>query len=163
MAKASEAPSEMIGKPAPAFSLPDQEGKTHNLADYKGRHVVLFFYPKDDTPGCTKESCGFSNLLPEFEKQNVVVLSVSILDADSKAKFAAKHGLQHVLLSDEDHAVAEKYGVWQEKSMYGKTFMGINRETFVIGPDQTIVAHWPKAKGSEDHPAEVLEWLQEKT
>lgn len=88
-------------------------------------------------------------------------MSISILDSASKAKFAKKHNLEHILLSDEDNAVAEKYGVWKEKSMYGKKFMGINRETFLIGPEQKIIAHWEKAKGSEDHPAEVLEWLKE--
>lgn len=88
-------------------------------------------------------------------------MSVSIMDSASKAKFAKKHGLSHVLLSDEDNVVAEKYGVWKEKSMYGKKFMGVNRETFVIGPDGIIAMHWPKAKGSEEHPAEVLGWLKE--
>ena len=158
--KASETPSEMIGKKAPAFSLPDQDGKTHKLADYKGKNVVLFFYPKDDTPGCTKESCAFTNLKPEFEALNTVVMSISILDAASKSKFAKKHNLAHVLLADEDNKVCEAYGVWKEKSMYGKTYMGVSRETFVIGPDQKIIAHWPDAKGNEEHPAEVLAWLK---
>lgn len=156
-----ETPSEMIGKKAPAFSLPDQDGKTHKLADYKGKNVVLFFYPKDDTPGCTKESCGFTSSLKEFEALNTVVMSISILDSASKAKFAKKHGLQHLLLADEDNAVCEKYGVWKEKSMYGKTYMGVSRETFVIGTDGKIAMHWPKASGSEEHPIEVLVWLKE--
>lgn len=162
MAKATDpTTSEMIGKKAPAFTLPDQDGTKHKLADYKGKNVVLFFYPKDDTPGCTKESCGFTSHLKEFEKLNTVVMSISILDSASKKKFATKHGLEHVLLSDEDQSVVEKYGVWKEKSMYGKKFMGVNRETFVIDADGKIIAHWEKAKGSEDHPAEVLEWLKE--
>ncbi len=152
--------SEMIGKKAPTFTLPDQEGKKHKLSDYKGKNVVLFFYPKDDTPGCTAESCGFTANLKQFEKLNTVVMSISILDSKSKAKFAAKHGLQHILLSDEDKTVLEKYGVWVEKSMYGKKYMGVSRETFVINPDGKIVAHWPKAKGSADHPTEVLDWLK---
>ncbi len=154
--------SDLVGKKAPAFTLPDQEGKKHKLSDYKGKHVVLFFYPKDDTPGCTAESCGFTSLLSDFEAVDAVVMSISMLDSKSKAKFAAKHGLQHLLLSDEDKKVCEKYGVWVEKSMYGKKYMGISRETFVIGPDGKFIAHWPKAKGSADHPVEVLEWLRER-
>lgn len=161
MAKAAEPQSEMIGKKAPAFTLPDQDGKKHKLSDYKGKNVVLFFYPKDDTPGCTKESCGFTASLKQFEKLNAVVMSISILDSASKKKFAEKHGLQHVLLSDEDHQVIAKYGVWKEKSMYGKKYMGVNRETFVIGPDGKIIAHWEKAKGNEEHPKEVLAWLKD--
>lgn len=125
------------------------------------RQVICFVTLQLGTPGCTKESCGFTAHLKDFEKLNAVVMSISILDPKSKKKFADKHGLQHILLSDEDSAVAEKYGVWQEKSMYGKKFMGISRETFVIDPQGKIAAHWPKAKGSEDHPAEVLEWLRE--
>ena len=160
MANASEPQSDMIGKKAPAFSLPDQDGKTHKLSDYKGRNVVIFFYPKDDTPGCTKESCGFTSHLAEFDKLNTVVMSISILDSASKAKFAKKHKLAHILLADEDHAVCEKFGVWGEKSFMGKKYMGVGRETFVIGPDGKIVMHWPKASGSAEHPAEVLEWLR---
>ncbi len=153
--------SEMIGKKAPAFTLPDQEGKKHKLADYKGKNVVLFFYPKDDTPGCTKESCAFTNLKPKFEKLNTVVMSISILDSASKAKFAEKHGLSHLLLADEDRSIVEKYGVWKEKNMYGKKYMGVSRETFVIDESGKIIAHWEKAKGNEEHPQEVLDWLKE--
>ena len=152
--------SDMIGKKAPAFSLPDQDGKRRKLSEFKGKNVVLFFYPKDDTPGCTKESCGFTASLKDFEKLNAVVVSISVLDPKSKSKFAAKHGLQHILLSDEDGAVCAQYGTWKEKSMYGKTYMGVSRETFVIGPDGKIAMHWPKAAGSEEHPAEVLAWLK---
>jgi peroxiredoxin Q/BCP len=158
--KTEETASEMIGKKAPAFSLPDQDGKTHKLSDYKGSMVVLYWYPKDDTPGCTKESCGFRDLTKEFAKLGVVVLGASMLDSKSKKKFADKLSLKFPLLADEDNKVAEAYGVWKEKSMYGKTYMGISRETFVIGPDGKIVMHWPKASGSEEHPAEVLEWLK---
>ncbi len=151
----------MTGKKAPGFSLSDQQGRTHALGSYKDKWVVLYFYPKDDTPGCTKESCGFRDLTAEFAKAGAVVLGCSILDGASKKKFAEKHALNFPLLADEDNKVAEAYGVWQEKSMYGKKFMGINRETFVIAPDGTIAAHWPKAKGNEEHPAEVLAWLKE--
>jgi peroxiredoxin Q/BCP len=157
--KKSDAPSDRIGQPAPAFSLPDQDGTTHSLADYAGRTIVLFTYPKDSTPGCTKEACGFRDLKAEFEAKNAVVLGLSILDSASKKKFADKHGLNFPLLADEDHAVAEQLGVWKEKSMYGKTYWGISRETFVIGPDGEIVMHWPKAKGNAEHSQVVLDWL----
>ena len=108
------------GKKAPAFSLKDQEGRSHKLADYAGTPVVLYFYPKDDTPGCTQESCDFQARLPALKKAKVVVFGVSILDEKSKAKFAGKHGLTFPLLADAGHEVAEKYGVWQEKARYGR-------------------------------------------
>src|SRR5437870_2822874 len=104
------------GKKAPAFSLKDQHGKVHRLADYAGRPVVLYFYPKDDTPGCTREACDFRDALPKFKPSNAVVLGVSILDEASKAKFADKYDLNFPLLADADHEVAEKYGVWRQKS-----------------------------------------------
>ena len=113
------------------------------------------------TPGCTKEACGFRVHSAEFEKMGVQVFGVSILDSASKKKFADKHSLNYPLLADEDNAIAEKYGVWKEKNMYGKKFFGINRETFVIDPDGKIAMHWPKAKGAEEHSQEVLEWLKE--
>src|ERR1043165_5126575 len=112
------------GKKAPAFSLADQDGKTHKLADYAGRPVVLYFYPKDDTPGCTKETCAFRDNLPKFKTSKAAVFGVSILDEKSKAKFAKKYDVTFPLLPVEDHAVAEKYGVWQKKSLYGGRFMG---------------------------------------
>lgn len=161
--KSAETPSKMIGTKAPAFSLPDQDGKVHKLADYKGKWVVLYWYPKDSTPGCTAQSCGFRDNIKAFEKLGAVVLGISILDSKSKKKFADKFSLNFPLLADEDHAVAEKYGVWGEKSFMGKKFMGISRETFSISPDGKIAMHWPKAKGSGDHSAEVLEWLRNKT
>lgn len=153
----------MTGKPAPAFSLQDQDGKTHNLADYKGQWVVLYWYPKDDTPGCTKESCGFRDLNKEFAKEGAVVFGVSILGTDSKAKFAKKYNLNFPLLADEDNKVAEVYGVWKKKNMFANMFMGISRETFLIGPDGKIAKHWEKAGGNEEHSAEVLAWLKTQT
>ncbi len=162
MAKESGTPSQMINKNAPAFALPDQNGKTHNLSDYAGKYVVLYAYPKDDTPGCTAETCGFRDLSAEFAKVGAVVLGISILDSKSKRKFADKLGVSFPLLADEDHQVAEAYGIWKEKSMYGRKYMGVSRETFVIDPDGRIAAHWPKAAGSADHPAEVLAWLRER-
>ena len=148
------------GQAAPKFELSDQEGKTHKLSDYKGKWVVLFAYPKDMTPGCTKEACAFQDLSGEFGRKNAAVFGISILDTKSKAKFAAKHGLTFPLLADPDHEVLEKYGVWKEKSLYGRKFMGISRETFVIDPAGKIAKHYPKAKGNEEHPQEVLEWVK---
>src|SRR5688500_847003 len=148
------------GKKAPAFSLPDQAGKTHNLADYAGQPVVLYFYPKDDTPGCTTESCAFQDNLPKFKKGKAAVLGVSVLDSKSKAKFADKYGLKFPLLADEDHAVIEKYGVWQEKSMYGKKYMGVARTTYLIGPDGKVVKRWDGVK-VDGHAEEVLAAVQQ--
>ena len=143
------------GKKAPAFSLKDQTGKTHSLGDYAGKPVVLYFYPKDDTPGCTTESCAFQDNLPKFKSSKAVVFGASILDEKSKAKFAAKHNLTFPLLADADHAVAEKYGVWQEKSRYGRKYMGIVRTTYLIGPDGKVAKRWDKV-GVDGHADEVL-------
>jgi thioredoxin-dependent peroxiredoxin len=143
------------GKKAPAFALPDQSGKVHKLSDYEGQPVVLYFYPKDDTPGCTKESCAFQDNLPKFKKSKAAVLGMSVLDSKSKAKFAEKYGLHFPLLADENHAVMEKYGVWQEKSMYGKKYMGVGRTTYLIGPDGKVVKRWDGVK-VDGHAEEVL-------
>lgn len=147
------------GQAAPKFELADQEGKKHKLSDYKGKWVVLFAYPKDMTSGCTKEACGFRDLAKDFAKRNAAVFGISILDSASKAKFAKKHGLNYPLLADPEHEVLEKYGVWKEKSLYGRKFMGISRETFVIDPEGKVAKHYPKAKGNEEHPQEVLTYL----
>jgi peroxiredoxin Q/BCP len=144
------------GKKAPAFALKDQQGNVHKLADYAGRPVILYFYPKDDTPGCTKESCEFQATLPKFKSQKAAVFGVSILDEKSKAKFADKHGLTFPLLADADHAVADKYGVWQEKSLYGRKFMGIARTTYLIGPDGKVQQRWDNVK-VDGHAAAVLD------
>jgi len=143
------------GKKAPAFALKDQEGKVHRLADYAGQPLVLYFYPKDDTPGCTKESCAFRDNLPRFKKGKAAVLGVSILDEASKARFAKKHGLNFPLLADADHEVAEKYGVWQEKSNYGRKYMGIARTTYLIGADGKVQKRWDKVK-VDGHAEAVL-------
>jgi len=147
------------GDKAPAFALDDQGGQTHRLKDYAGQPVILYFYPKDDTPGCTKEACDFRDHLPKFSRSKTAVLGVSILDAASKAKFAKKHGLKFPLLADADHAVAEKYGVWQKKSLYGRQFMGIARTTFLIGSDGKIVKRWDNVK-VDGHAAAVLAAVQ---
>jgi len=148
------------GKKAPAFSLKDQEGKTHKLSDFAGRPVVLYFYPKDDTPGCTKEACAFQDNLPKFKPSKAAVLGVSILDEASKAKFARKHDLTFPLLADADHEVADKYGVWQKKSLYGRAFMGIVRTTYLIGADGKIAKRWDNVKVG-GHADEVLEAVTE--
>jgi len=134
------------GKKAPAFTLKDQHGNTHRLADNAGRSVILYFYPKDDTPGCTKESCDFQSSLPRLKPRNAAVLGVSILDEKSKARFADKHGLTFPLLADADHEVADKYGVWQKKSRYGRSYMGIVRTTYLIGPDAKVIERWDNVK-----------------
>jgi peroxiredoxin Q/BCP len=143
------------GKKAPAFSLKDQTGTTHTLSGYAGKPVVLYFYPKDDTPGCTVESCAFQDNLPRFGKSDAVILGASILDEKSKAKFAAKHKLTFPLLADAEHEVAEKYGVWQEKMRYGRKYMGIVRTTYLIGADGKVVKRWDKVS-VEGHAEDVL-------
>jgi peroxiredoxin Q/BCP len=143
------------GKKAPAFTLKDQDGTTHKLSDYAGKPVVLYFYPKDDTPGCTKESCAFRDNLPHFKKSKAAVFGLSILDEKSKKKFADKFDLNFPLLADADHAVAEKYGVWQEKSLYGRKFMGIARTTYLIGADGKVARRWDNVK-VDGHAEEVL-------
>ena len=126
------------GKKAPAFSLKDQNGRVHRLGDYAGRSVVLYFYPKDDTSGCTKEACSFNDMLPRFKSEKAAILGVSILDEASKARFATKYDLDFPLLADADHEVAEKYGVCQKRSLYGRSFMGIARTTYLIGADGKV-------------------------
>ena len=143
------------GKKAPAFTLNDQNGKTHKLSEYAGRPVVLYFYPKDDTPGCTKETCEFRDNLPRFARSKAAVFGISILDEASKARFAKKYDVTFPLLADEDHAVSERYGAWQQKSMYGRKYMGVARITYLIGPDGRVVQRWDSVKPAE-HPAEVL-------
>ena len=144
------------GMKAPAFSLKDQDGHTHTLSDYEGRPVVLYFYPKDDTPGCTVEACAVRDNRPKFKPGKAAIFGVSILDEKSKAKFAAKFDLNFPLLADADHAVAEQYGAWQERSMYGKKYMGVARVTYLIGPDGTVAKRWDKVK-PEGHAEDVLE------
>ena len=144
------------GKKAPSFTLKDQEGRVHTLADYAGKPVVLYFYPKDDTSGCTAQSCAFQDHLPKFKSGKAAILGASILDEASKAKFASKYNLTFPLLADADHEVAEKYGVWQEKSNYGRKYMGIVRTTYLIGADGKVVRRWDKVS-VPGHAEEVLE------
>ena len=121
-----------IGDPAPEFELPDDSGETVRLSDYRGKRVVVYFYPKDDTSGCTRQACGFRDAYPEIEEANAVVLGISPDGAASHQQFKTKYDLPFTLLVDEDHAVAEAYGVWGEKSMYGRKYWGIIRRHFVI-------------------------------
>jgi peroxiredoxin Q/BCP len=126
------------GQPAPAFTLASDTGEDVSLADLRGSPVVLYFYPKDDTPGCTAQACGIRDVYGEFQRRGAVVLGVSRDDADSHRRFREKYGLPFTLLSDPDHEVSEAYGVWGERKSYGKTFMGINRSTFVIDADGNV-------------------------
>jgi peroxiredoxin Q/BCP len=148
---------------APAFKLPASDGQTISLSDFKGKqNVVLYFYPKADTPGCTKEACGFRDALADYDKANVAVLGISPDPVKAVEKFAKKFTLNFPLLADEDHAVAERYGVWVEKSMYGRKYWGAARTTFVIGKDGKILHIFEKVKPA-GHDAEVLAWLNEHT
>ena len=125
------------------------------FANYAGRPLILYFYPKDDTPGCTREACAFQETLPRFKPSKAAVLGVSVLDEASKARFAKKYGLRFPLLADPDHTVAEKYGVWQEKTQYGRTYMGIARTTYLIGPDGKVRKRWDRVK-VDGHADDVL-------
>lgn len=144
------------GKKAPAFSLKNQDGKTVKLSDFAGKNVVLYFYPKDDTPGCTTEACDFRDQHSALQKAGAVVLGVSPDSEARHLKFAGKHSLPFTLLADTEHEVAEKYGAWGEKSLYGRKFLGIIRSTFLIGADGKVAKVWPKVKVS-GHVDEVLE------
>jgi peroxiredoxin Q/BCP len=143
------------GRKAPAFTLKDQTGATHTLSDYAGRPIVIYFYPKDDTPGCTTETCDFRDRLPQFSRGKAAVVGISILDEKSKAKFAKKHDVTFPLLADADHAVAEKFGVWQEKSRYGRKYMGIVRTTFLIDREGKVARRWDNVK-VDGHAEDVL-------
>ena len=137
------------GDTAPDFTLPDQEGNPVTLSALRGKTVVLYFYPKADTPGCTTQACGVRDHRPDYEHANAVVLGVSPDPVKSVSKFDQKYGLGFPLLADEDHAVAEAYGVWVQKSMYGRTYMGNERTTFVIGPDGVVKDVLRKVKPAE--------------
>lgn len=147
------------GKKAPAFKLKGSDGKTHALADYKGRSVILYFYPKDDTPGCTKEACGFRDLHEDLSGKDAVVLGVSRDGVDSHNAFIEKYGLPFTLLSDPEAKVMTAYGAYGKKMMYGKEVEGVIRSTVIIGPDGKVVKHWAKVPKAEAHPAKVLEAL----
>jgi peroxiredoxin Q/BCP len=143
------------GDKAPEFSANTSGGGQISLVDYKGKSVILYFYPRDDTPGCTKEACAFRDGFADFKKKDAVVLGVSPDSVKSHDKFAEKFKLPFTLLADEDHKISESYGVWGEKSFMGRKYMGVNRVTFLIGPDGKIKKIWPAVK-PEEHADEVL-------
>lgn len=149
-----------VGKKAPAFKLKNQNGEAVSLSELKGKQVVLYFYPKDDTPGCTKEACSFRDNLPRFNTSNAVVLGVSPDSVASHKKFIDKFGLPFDLLSDENKEVVEKYDVWKEKNMYGKKYMGVERTTFIIDEEGKIKKIFNKVK-VDGHEAEVLDALKD--
>jgi peroxiredoxin Q/BCP len=151
-----------VGTPAPEFTLPSQTGETPiSLSDYKGKKaVVLYFYPKDDTPGCTTESCSFRDMQPDFEAAGAAILGISLDDVDSHKKFAEKYSLPFPLLADTDTAVSTAYGTYKEKTNYGKTYMGIERTTFVIDKEGKIAKVFPRVK-VDQHSEAVLAFLKE--
>ncbi len=149
-----------INSKAPNFKLPDQDGKIHKLSDYNGQWVLIYFYPKDDTPGCTTEACGLRDNFPKFGKLKVKVFGISTDSVGSHKKFAEKYKLPFTLLADEDKKVVEKYGVWAEKSMYGRKYLGTLRNSFLIDPQGKIVRIYEKVKPSE-HAEQVLVDLKE--
>jgi thioredoxin-dependent peroxiredoxin len=146
------------GRPAPDFTLPSDRGDDLTLSDLRGRKVVLYFYPKDDTPGCTIQACDFRDAVPRFEGVDAVVLGVSADSAESHRRFREKYALNFPLLADESHAVSEAYGVWKEKSMYGRKFMGIERSTFLIDEEGNVERIWRRVspKGHAEMLSELL-------
>ncbi len=147
-----------VGTKAPSFTLPDQNGNMHTLEDYRGKKVILYFYPKDNTPGCTKQACGFAELYPQFQEKGAVVLGVSKDTVASHKKFEEKYGLPFTLLSDTEKEVIQAYDVWKEKTMYGKKVFGVVRTTYLIDEEGTIVKAFGKVKAAEN-PGQMLEIL----
>jgi peroxiredoxin Q/BCP len=144
-----------VGEFAPDFELRDDEGRSHRLSDRRGHFTVVYFYPADDTPGCTKEACSFRDAHAAFGDEDTEVWGASPQGVASKAAFRAKYGLPFTLLADEDHGVAESYGAWGEKTNYGRTYTGILRTSFLVGPDGRVAHVWERVK-PEDHATEVL-------
>jgi peroxiredoxin Q/BCP len=144
-----------IGTVAPDFTLPDQDGKTHSLSDYRGQKVILYFYPKDNTVGCTKQACNFKELMPQFREKGAVILGVSKDSVASHKRFEEKYGLPFTLLSDEEKTVIQAYDVWKEKKNYGKVSMGVVRTTYLIDENGVIARAFEKVKAA-DNPAQML-------
>jgi len=140
-----------VGTQAPEFSLPDQDGKTHQLSDYRGKWIVLYFYPKALTPGCTTETCNFQETLPGFKGIDAVILGMSKDPVNKQKKFAEKYGVEFALLSDENSDICERFGVWQKKKNYGREYMGIVRSTFIIDPEGKIAKVYPKVSVKQHH------------
>ena len=148
------------GKQAPSFELAGSDGKRHTLRDYAGKTIIIYFYPKDNTPGCTREACSFRDLKPQFDSMDIVLLGVSRDSLKSHDKFITDFGLPFTLLSDPDTAMMQAYGAYGEKVQYGKKSMGTIRSTVVIGPDGRVVKHWQKVAKAETHPQEVVDFLK---
>jgi thioredoxin-dependent peroxiredoxin len=144
------------GEQAPGFTLRDADGREVSLGDFVGRDVILYFYPRDDTPGCTKEACGFRDQWEELGRSGAVVLGVSPDDAEAHRRFASKYRLPFTLLSDPDHSVMRAYGAYGEKMLYGRKVTGVIRSTVWIGPDGRVRRHWARVKNAGQHPAQVL-------
>jgi peroxiredoxin Q/BCP len=149
------------GEKAPAFTLTDAAGGKVSLRDFAGKHVILYFYPQDDTPGCTKEACGFRDAWGDLRELGAAVLGVSADDADSHERFAAKYRLPFTLLSDPDRTVMRAYGAYGEKTLYGKKVVGVIRSTVWIGPDGRVRRHWARVANAAEHPAKVVAALRE--
>ncbi len=147
------------GTPAPDWTLQDQEGSDVSLADFRGKDLILYFYPRDETPGCTKEACAFRDLWDEIRAVGAEVVGVSPDGGDAHQKFIGNHKLPFTLLSDPDRKVMAEYGAWGEKMMYGKLKIGVNRSTTWIGPDGVVKKHWKRVGKAADHPARVLTLL----
>lgn len=147
-----------IGTKAPDFTLPDQNGVEHSLSDYAGKKVILYFYPRDNTPGCTRQACGFSELRSQFEEKGAVILGVSKDSVASHKRFEEKQGLNFTLLADPELTVIQAYDVWKEKKNYGKVSMGVVRTTYLIDENGIIVKAFDKVKAA-DNPAQMLEEL----
>ena len=149
------------GKAAPLFTLTDADGNKVALKDLRGKHVVVYFYPRNDTPGCTKEACGFRDYWQDIQDANAVVLGISPDTEESHRKFRAKYNLPFTLLADTDRKVMSEYGAYGEKTMYGKKTIGVIRSTVLVGPDGEVVKHWRRVAKAADHPRKVLEALTE--
>ncbi len=148
------------GKPAPSFTLSNENGDQVSLEDFAGQDVVIYFYPRDDTPGCTKEACAFRDLYSDIRRSGAIVLGVSPDSKESHGKFVGKYQLPFTLLCDPDKRVMRKYGAFGEKKMYGKTVQGLIRSTVWVGPDGKVRKHWRRVARAADHPAKVLEALR---
>lgn len=148
------------GKKAPDFELEGSDGTHHRLADYAGKTIILYFYPRDNTPGCTKEACGFRDLSPQINSLAAVIFGISRDSLKSHDKFIRDFGLPFILLSDPDARMMSEYEAFGEKIQYGKKSLGVIRSTVVIGPDGTVLNHWQKVAKAESHPSDVLNWLK---
>ena len=153
-------PMPQVGEEAPDFTLTDDTGQPRTLSEQRGHWVLLFFYPKDDTPGCTREACALRDADPEMQAMDARTWGISILGSGSKAAFKAKYGLPFTLLADEDHRVAEAYGAWSQKTNYGKTYWGVQRASFLVDPSGRLARVWPKVD-PDSHAADVLAALAE--